>query len=122
MEKKVILVDADRKHGSRFCKLLEEGGYRATPLDSIPSLERSLQDEHPLAVIIDIDTIQVDNRCIRDLTVKYPGVYFFGLSSEALHPELREAICYHIYACMKKPVDPDELFYWLGSIEEDAGQ
>jgi len=118
--KRIILVDADRNHRSTICAILERGSYRATPLHSIHVLEGSLLENDCLAVVIDIDTIQVDNRYIRELTVGHPQIYFFGLSSEAFHPELKEAICYHIYACIRKPVDPDELLYWLRSIEEDA--
>lgn len=118
MEKKIILVDADRKHRCGLSRLLEEDSYRTVPLHSIHILEKSLRERDCLAVIIDIDTVQVDSSHIRDLTIKYPEVYFFSLSSETFHPELKEAICCHIYACMKKPVDPDELFYWLGSIKE----
>ena len=119
MEKKVVLVDADEKHSSSLCRLMEENGYGVVPLHATELLEESLQDTDCLAVIIDIDTIQVDNRYVRDLTIGHPGVCVLGLSGEAMHPELREAICYHIYACIRKPVDPAELLYWLKSIEED---
>ena len=45
--------------------------------------------------------------------------YFFCLSKHPFHPELQDAICYHIYACLNRPVDPDELFYFLRSINEN---
>jgi hypothetical protein len=63
-----------------------------------------------------IDAIDIDNRTIRDLTIRYPGVYFLCLSEDRFHPELREALCYHIYACINKPVDPSEIYFWLRSI------
>jgi len=31
----------------------------------------------------------------------------------------KDAICYHIYSCINKSVDPDELFYWLKCIYQD---
>jgi hypothetical protein len=65
---------------------------------------------------MDIDTVQIDNWAIRKLTVKYPKVYFLCLSSDRFHPHLKEALCNHIYACINKPVDPEELFFWLRSI------
>ena len=67
----------------------------------------------------DIDTIPADNRTIRDLTAKFPKVYFFCLSRQAIHPELKDAISHHIYACLNRPIDPDELFYWLQSIVDE---
>ena len=120
MQKKVVLVDANRVESSQICSYLLDGDYRGVSLDSIDLLAGTLQGRDCMAVIIDIDTIQVDNRDIRNLAVAYPEVRFFGLSNEDIHPGLREAICYHMYACMKKPLDPDELLYWLRSIEEDA--
>ena len=119
MQKRIIVVDAVRKQCRQFCTLLEEGGYASTPLHSILNLEKCLAAGEYLAVILDIDTVAVDNRTIRELTIKYPGVSFFALSANRFHPEVKAAICYHIYACINKPVDPDELFYWLRCIYED---
>ena len=120
MEKRVIMLDADQEQCHQFCQLLEKGHYAATPMHSIENLATCLCEGDCLAVIIDIDTVPVDNRTLRDLTIKYPGVYLFLLSQDRFHPELRDAICYHIYACINKPVDPDELFYWLRSIHENV--
>jgi hypothetical protein len=84
-------------------------------------LESFLKDKACKAVLMDIDSVPVNNRTIRELTIKHPGTYFLCTSKDRFHPELKDAICYHIYACLNKPVDPDELFYWLKSIyEEDA--
>jgi DNA-binding NarL/FixJ family response regulator len=72
-----------------------------------------------VAVVLDIDSVPVDNRTIRKLALKYPGVRFLCTSKDRFHPELKDAICYHIYACLTKPVDPDELLYWIKSIYEE---
>ena len=119
MQKRILVVDAVRKQCRQVCTLLEKRGYPATPMYSILNLEKILAGGEYLAVILDIDTVAVDNRTIRELTIKYPGVSFFALSANRFHPELKDAICYHIYACINKPVDPDELFYWLRCIYED---
>ncbi len=115
----VVVVDADQDQCSRFCHLLEKGQYVAIPLHSIQHLETNIKQRDCLAVILDIDTVPVDNRMVRELTLKFPEVYFFCLSEQSFHPELKDAICYHIYACMNKPVDSDELFYFLRSIHEN---
>ena len=49
MEKKVILVDADRKHCSKLCVILGEGNYRTIPLHSIHLLKESLQERDYMA-------------------------------------------------------------------------
>ncbi len=117
MKKPIIVADADQKQCQQLCTLLETHQFHAKPLDSISLLKESLSEGDCLSVLIDIDTISIDNRTFRDLTIRFPRVYFFCLSERPFHPELHDAISYHIYACIHKPVDPDELFYWLRSIE-----
>jgi DNA-binding NtrC family response regulator len=119
MKKRIAVLDANQKECRRLCNLLEKNQYPTIPMHSIQYLETSLKQFDCLAVILDIDTISVDNRTIRDLTIRFPGVYFFCLSERPFHPELHDAICYHIFACINKPVDPDEIFYWLRSINEN---
>lgn len=119
MEKKVVVLDADENQCQGLCTMLDERQYCNTSIHSLQNLEKLIQETECLVVIMDIDTIPIDNRIIRELTIKYPEVYFLCLSSDRFHPHLKEALCYHIYACINKPVDPDELFYWLRSIYED---
>ena len=116
MKNYILVLDGDQKQCHQLCTLLETRQFRAKPLYSISNLKECLSEGDCLSVFIDIDTISVDNRTIRDLTIRFPGIYFFGLSERPFHPELHDAICYHIYACINKPVDPEELFYWLRSI------
>jgi len=119
MKKSILVIDADKDQCRGLCELLEKGQFNAMPLFSTDTLEKSIKETVCQAIFWDIDTVPADNRTIRDLTLKFPGVYFFCLSSHRFHPELKDAICYHIYACINRPVDPDELFYWLRSIEEN---
>ncbi len=119
MNKRILVIDANEEQGRLLCKLLDAGQYPALPLNSVENLQESIQKTGCLAVFWDIDTVPVDNRTLKELTLKFPGVYFFCLSAQPFHPELHDAICYHIYACLNKPVDPDELFYWLRSIDEN---
>ena len=119
MEKRIVLLDADTAQCKQLCALLEKERYSVSTLHSLQNLEKHLEKKKFQAVIIDIDTVPVDNRTIRKLTLLFPGVYFFCLSEQPFHPELKDAICYHIYACLNKPVDEDELFYFLRSIYEN---
>ena len=119
MKKHIAVLDADQKECRRLCNLLGKNQYPTLPMYSIQYLEANLKQLDCLAVILDIDTISVDNRSIRDLTIRFPEVYFFCLSERPFHPELHDAICYHIYACLTKPVDPDELLFWIKSIYEE---
>ena len=118
-DKKIVVLDNDQGQCLALRDLLEDRGYHAVPAWSLSDLNLFLQKKNCLVVLIDLDSAPLDNRTIRDLTLKNPGVYFLCLSSKRFHPELKDAICYHIYACINKPIDLDELFYWLRSIYED---
>ena len=119
MEKRIVLLDADTAQCKQLCALLEKERYSVSALHSLQNLETHLEENKFQAVIIDIDSVTIDNRTVRELTIKFPKVYFFCLSVQPFHPELKDAICYHIYACLNKPVDEDELFYFLRSIYEN---
>ncbi len=120
-EEKIAILNADEEECREMCALLAQQHYKAMPLYSMADLELCLKKKDCLAVLMDIDSVPVDNRTIRDLTIRHPEVCFLCTSKDRFHPDLKDAICYHIYACLNKPVDPDELFYWLRSIhEEDA--
>lgn len=117
--KTIVVIDADKEQCRQLGELLINNQYKAAPLYSLHNLEKTITQTGCLAILWDIDTVPVENRVIRDLTIKFPSVYFFGLSRHRFHPELQDAICYHIYACIKRPIDADELFYWLRAIRED---
>ena len=119
MQKCILVVNTDKKQCRELGELIEKERYSVSTLHSIQNLEKHLEEKKFQAVIIDIDTVPVDNRTIRKLTLLFPEVYFFCLSEKPFHPELKDAICYHIYACLNKPVDEDELFYFLRSIDEN---
>ena len=119
MKKGIVVFDADHDQCRRLCAMIEKNLYATKSMHSIQHLEANLKQSSCLAVFLDIDTVPVDNRTVRDLTLKFPDIYFFGLSEQPFYPELKDAICYHIYACLNKPVDMDELFYFLRSIYDN---
>jgi DNA-binding NtrC family response regulator len=116
----IVVLDADECQRHNLCQLLREHHCPSESLKTLEELNRRIAENDVLAVIIDIDTVAVDNRTIRDLTLQNPGIYFFCLSEGRFHPELEDAICYHIYACINKPIDPDELFFWIRSIRKEG--
>lgn len=120
MEMTILVLNGDEKECDELCALLNEQKYLATPTYSLQEMITFIQDIEYMVVIMDLDTVPIDNRTIRELTIKYPGVNFLCLSSDRFHPHLKEALCYHIYACINKPVDQDELFFWLKSIFEET--
>lgn len=107
---------ADERDCLALCALLQRRDYRAMPLHSVMSLEREIQRSGYQVVILDLDSLPVSNRLVRDLKKMNPGVRIIGLSSRPFHPELKEAISNYMFACISKPLDEDELVYYLKSI------
>jgi len=121
MKKKIVVLDANQNSSGKLSDIINSKNYPFTQAPTLSALEDILGSDQYVAVVLDIDSVPVDNRTIRQLAIKYPGVRFLCTSKDRFHPELKDAICYHIYACLNKPVDPDELLYWIKSIydEED---
>ena len=117
MEGPIIVVDADEKESEALRDVLERDNYSAIALTTLGDLEEKIQETACGVIIMDLDTLPVDNRFIRYLKRQKDKVYIIGLSSRSFHPELEEAVSTHIYACLGKPVDTDELLYWLRSID-----
>jgi DNA-binding NtrC family response regulator len=119
VKKSILVIDADKEQGRELCELLKAGQFRVVSQYSAQNLEQQIKDTQCRVILWDIDTVPVDNRTVRELTRKFPGVYLLCLSKQPLHPELKDAISQHIYACLNRPIDTDELFYWLRSIGEN---
>ena len=68
--------------------------------------------------LIDLDTLPVDNTFFRSLKKQYPNLHIFCLSSHTHHPGLEEAMGSHICASLAKPLNSEELFYWLKAVAE----
>jgi len=120
-EKRVLLASRDQDEVRSLCLLLEKEGYRCLCISSLRRLEEALRELDAGPVLLDLDTLEVDNRVIRNLAVKHPERTFLCTSASRFHPELKDAISYHIFACLTKPVDCDELLYWLKCIGENEG-
>ena len=103
------MIDADKGSRRELCNLLEAQDYQVIPSHSLAGLPELIQERSCRAVILDLDTVPVNNRHLRDLKKTYPDLYVVAVSGRSFHPELKEAMEAYIYACLCKPVDPDEL-------------
>ena len=69
-------------------------------------------------VILDLDTTAVDNRRLRQFSLQFPDLLLFAVSRRRFHPDLKEAMQRFIYACLRYPIDPEELSIVLGGIRD----
>lgn len=118
MKTEIVIADADIKACRALNHVLENRHYQTTSINSLKGLEQILQKSSCRAIIIDLDTLPVDKQFFRDLKRMHPLLYIIGLSEQSFHPALEEAISQHIFACVSKPVDPEEIIFLLKSINE----
>jgi DNA-binding NtrC family response regulator len=116
MYESILVVDAGPDERRKLCAMLEQHQYNATPLQSLDELKAAVRKGSCHGLILDLDGLPVDNRFIRSLSRDNPGLCVIATSSRTFHPELEESMRTHISACLSKPVDEDELIYWLKSI------
>lgn len=114
--KMIIIADANSEERLELWQVLERNHYHAVLTSSLHELLTHIREGSCRAVILDLDSLPVDNRFIRGLCRESPDLRVIGISRRTFHPELEEAMRTYISACLSKPVDPDELVYWLKSI------
>jgi DNA-binding NtrC family response regulator len=114
----VAVADADIRHCREICGLLEQAGIPVGQVSSLEDLSEHLKREQVGVLIVDLDTLPVNNSFFRSLKKQYPNLHILCLSSRPYHPDLEEAMGAHICASLAKPLNSEELFYWLKAIAE----
>jgi DNA-binding NtrC family response regulator len=120
MSEWILVVDSDNQSCLTLLDLLRTHNYHAVCSPTLSDLESVLRQTGCRAVIFDLDKVSPDNRLLRDLKKRHTGLHLMALSTRSFHPELKESMTDCIYACLSKPVDPEELIYWLKTIFENA--
>ncbi len=114
-----VLLCIDPNEQAVMSRILTGAGYRPVIVSTLDERLQDMDWTAVKAVILDIDLPLSVNPTIRELSLRTPAKPLLCVSRERFHPELKESFLKHIYACLTKPVDPEELLYWLKSIEED---
>ncbi len=112
----IVVLDADDRRCRELCTMLEELSNRAVPLSSYQNLEDYIQSSTCQVVMLDLDSLPAEKNLFRRLKKMKPSLCIMGLSNRPFHPELEEAMSSHIYACLSKPVDEEELSFWIRSL------
>ncbi len=112
----IMVLDSDAKQCRWLCAILQEHHYQVTRLRSLNRLEKHIKENTCQVIILDLDSLPVDKSLFRKIKRIQPKMWIIGLSELPFHPELEEAMSSHISACLSKPVDEEELLYWLKSL------
>ncbi len=89
--------------------LLENENLALESAESIATLAELCRKRPFTAVLLDLDTAAVDNRTVKNLSRQFPGLLLFAVSERRFHPDLQESMERFIFACLRYPVDPEEL-------------
>jgi len=116
MSKEILMMAMDTELSEEIQGALKNNNFNTVMTNSITDLEKAMKGADVEVLVLDLDTVPIENRFLRNLKKQQPAMSIIGLSTRSFHPELKEAMRKHIYACLTKPVDPDELVYWIHSI------
>jgi DNA-binding NtrC family response regulator len=116
MKPAVAVLATDKEQCREISELLRASEYPTVSLHSCEDLHEQILGASVKVLLVDLDKADVDNSFFRNLKKRRPEVFILALSSASHHPNLQEAMGSHIYACLAKPLDPEELLYWLWSI------
>jgi DNA-binding NtrC family response regulator len=119
MDRPIVVVDADKNQCKNLCSLLKQENHNVVELHSLLSLKKIVRDTSCRVVILDLDSLPVDNRFFKEFRRQNPGLPVMVLSSRSFHPELEQVMSKHICACIRKPLDPEELTYCIRSFCEN---
>ena len=118
MEKRIVLVDADDSQCREIAAMLS--GIEVNALHTLAELEEHLSGGGCRVVLLDLDTVPIDDRALARLKRRHPRTQIIAKSVRRFHPELEEALRSHLLSCLAKPLDPDELVFWLKSIFDNS--
>jgi DNA-binding NtrC family response regulator len=90
--------------------------YRVVLVQNLNACEAHIQGHPCCALIVDLDTVAIGNRDIGRIKKNFPEIRIIAKSERTFHPELEESLRSFIFACLAKPLDLDELNFWLRSV------
>jgi len=120
MNENVLLVGENGEDLKMMHLFLKRLSYSPVIVPTLEAAAEMCSKKSYRVAVLDFDSMVLDNKTIRNFKHKFPQVNLIISSTKRFHPELKEAITDHIYACLTKPVDPDELAYWLASIHQNG--
>lgn len=119
MERYILLIGKNQSDFTELRNQIEIRNIRSFTETSLSVLDKLKESKPPFAAFIDIDSVPVNNKCIKQIKNKYPQLRILLLSEFNIHPDIKEAIVQFVYACISKPLDLDEVEFLLKSIMDD---
>ena len=121
MKKEFVVLDNDPNTGKELSEILAEQPFHVTQIRTLAECKAHLRQNPCCALLLDLDTVDIDNRAIVQLKKQHPTLTIIAKSLRKFHPELEESLRSYIFACLTKPLDPTELQFWLRSLTSSNG-
>ena len=116
MRQEVIILNPDFSESQHTIQLLKSNGYYSNAVDNFEAFLKALGNPECIAGLIDIDCFKINNNQVQEIAEQHPNTVLFFTSTERIHPDLKESIAQFVFACMTKPLNPNELVFWLRSL------
>jgi response regulator of citrate/malate metabolism len=118
MGSRLVVVSSDSELLAEINAAVFPFGCAVTTLQKLDDLEAHSIFSTQSNLLIDLDNVPVDNKILRSIRRQHTKLNIMAVSSKRYHPELRDALREDIVACLKKPLDAEELAYWLNSFAD----
>ena len=115
----ICILSLDEQQSDELCSAIQERPFEVRVFQDLNGLLDHLANNDCVATIMDVDSVPATNRMIRQMKTQFSEVSIFFISERRLHPDLKDALSQHIYACLNKPLDPDELDFWLKCVRDN---
>jgi len=112
----ILVLDHDEVSRQALCRWLREEHYDVVTPADVERPEVELNRGEGAVLLLDLDSVAMAPSSIHRLRRRYPRLSVIVLSSRSFHPELASAMRNDIYACLRKPLDQEELLYWLQTL------
>ena len=118
MKRRLYLLSRQPERFNETVARLKADAFETKSAASLPELEKMCRKTSCQAVILDLDTTPADNRSLKQFSRRFPEPLLFAVSERRYHPDLQEAMQQCIYACLRYPIDPEELAILLVGIRD----
>jgi len=109
MQLTILVIEPDETHRRHLRNVLTTMGFGAKCFDALDVVPPDKGSAAYPAAVIDLDRSLPDQRLLRAWHAAHRAMRIIGMSRHRFDPERAEIIGRHLFACIKKPVDPEEL-------------
>ncbi|WP_448384708.1 hypothetical protein [Desulfosoma sp.] len=113
--KDLFLLCEDENLVKTLAHAAERMGYRTRSFSTLDHLSQAAAQDHPMIILLDLDNASARSESIQRTAQLTPHTPIIALSGRSFHPELADAFARHIRVCLRKPLDMEELSFWLRS-------